>query len=364
MVVTGSGLISRTPTARLPRLSGKDSPVLVAAARTRDILYLFAGDGRGAAVEVHRLPEAEDSSRGASVGGATPLPPGVKPVAAVVLPPDRSKISGFLVFATARGVVKKTSLDALPGPSARTFGAIRLGDGDSLGWARRTTGRDDLLVAGGGGSIIRFKEDDLRPVGLSAAGVAGMRLEARERLAGFEVVRPGADLLAVAGNGMGKRVPLGQFPTQRRGGKGVRVFRSGVVLAGIVVGAEDDHAFAVLAKAAAKSFRLAAAPRRSRAANGTKLVEVKSKDRLAFLGSPAPRTEASEPAPAKKGGAGKKKAKRSTGMKATAAAKKASAKNPAQAKPASKKPAGKKPSGGKPAAKKPAGRKPAGKRKP
>jgi DNA gyrase subunit A len=292
VVVTESGLISRTPTARLPRLSGKDAPVIVAGARSRDILYLFAADGRCAATQVHRLPESEDPARGSSAGGATPLPPGVRPVAAAVLPADRGDLAlGFLIFGTTQGVVKKTPLDALPGPSARPFTAIKLGAGDSLARVRRSTGADEVVLASSSAMIIRFPEEEIRPVGLSAAGVMGIRLEKKERLVALEIARPGGELLALSDGGAAKRVPLEQFSVQGRAGKGVRVYKTGVGLAGALIGQGDDHAIAHLARAGARSLRFSDAPRRSRAANGARLVEVKAKDQLVTLSGATARPE-------------------------------------------------------------------------
>lgn len=374
VVVTEGGLISRTPSARLPRLSGKDSPAIVVGARTSDVLYLMSADGRCAALAVHRLPESDDPAKGASAGGATPLPPGVRPVAAVALPaaiPDNAP--GALLLTTSQGAVKRIPLNALPGPSARTFTIFKLATGDSLGWARMTFGEDEILLAGSGGNVIRFSEVEVRTVGLNAAGVMGMRLEKKERIVGMDLVRAGADLFVLTEGGMGKRVPLAQIPSQGRYGKGIRVFKSGTGLSGIGVGAEDDKVFAHLVRGATRSIAFSAAPRRSRAANGARLVEVKSKDRLTLVGVPVARVAlvvAPPPKPTKKKGKGKgkvKKAAASRGRKPTKGSQKKARKPPAKKTPAKRKPAARQGAPKAPAAKKakprpPAAKKPAGSR--
>jgi DNA gyrase subunit A len=342
VVVTASGLISRTPTARLPRLSGKDAPVIVAGARTRDVLYLFAADGRCAATEVHRLPESDDPGRGSPAGGATPLPPGVRPVAATVLPSDRREVApGFLVFGTVQGVVKKTPQDAFPGPSARPFTAIKLGTGDSLGWVRRSSGADEIILATSAAMVIRFPEEEIRPVGLNAAGVMGIRLERKERLVVLEIARPGGELLVLSDSGMAKRVPLDQFPQQGRAGRGVRIYRTGVGLAGAILGSGDDHAIAHLTRAGARSLRFSDAPRRSRAASGKRLVEVKAKDHLMAFGGAIARPDFAPPVKEKPVGKRKKgkspvKPRR---PKATSPRKTSAKKSPAKKTPAAKRPA-------------------------
>jgi DNA gyrase subunit A len=332
VVVTPSGLISRTPTARQPRLSGRDAPSILVGARSSDVLYLFAPDGKVAGVPVHRLPESDDPAKGSAAGGATPLPPGSRPVAAVALPAALpAGAPGFLVLGTTQGVVKRIGLDVLPGPSARTFSAIKLTAGDALGWVRLTDGKGEVVLANSAGTVIRFSEDEVRLVGLAAAGVGGMRLEKKERLVGMDLVRRGADLFVLADNGLAKRIPLDQIPSQGRYGKGIRVLKSGSGLAGAVVVAEDEKVFAHLQKGAARSIAVAAAPRRSRAANGKSMVDVKSKDRLTLIGAPTARPSAFVAAPP---AAKKKKAGKSSKTKKPA--KRKSGKTPPRSKGASK----------------------------
>jgi DNA gyrase subunit A len=349
VVVTPGGLISRSATARLPRLSGKDAPSLAVAARTADALYLFAGDGRCAAVPVHRLPESDDPSHGQAAGGATPLPPGTRPVAALILPPEITKSGqGFVLVGTRQGVVKRIPLEALPAPSGRTFSVINLAAGDQVGWAQLTRGSDEVLLASSSGMVIRFPEDEVRVVGLSAAGVMGMRLEKKERLVAVDVARRDQDLLVVAENGFGKRVPIAQFPVQGRNGKGLRAVKSGVGLAGAAVGGEDDHAVVHLARGGARSLKFAAAPRRSRAANGVRLVETGAKDRVELVGAavarpippaaPAKRApKAKGRAPAKKQAKGRTTPKTGAGKKRAPILRKPPAKGPARKKAPTKK---------------------------
>jgi DNA gyrase subunit A len=308
VVVTPGGLISRTPTARLPRLSGRDAPSILLSAQTSDALYLFASDGRCAAVPVHRLPESDDPARGSAAGGATPFPPGVRPVAGLILPAEAARSGdGTILLGTHQGIVKRIPLEALPAPSGRTFSVIALGAGDQLGWVCLTSGTDDILLASTSGMVIRFPEHEVRAVGLAAAGVMGMRLERKERLVAVDIARREGDLLVVAENGYAKRVPLAQFPTQGRNGKGLRVYKSGVALAGGRVGGEDDHAFVHLARGGARSIKFAAVPRRSRAANGARLIETGAKDRVQLVGAAQARPAVHVAAPPKAAAKSKKK---------------------------------------------------------
>jgi DNA gyrase subunit A len=335
VVVTDDGLISRTPTARQPRLAGRSAPVLLISAGGRDTLYLFEARGSGAAVAVHTLPECDDPKDGVPVARATPFTEGEQVVAGVAAPPDRSRLSpeACVVLATFSGMIKKTPLEALPGPSARPFNAMNVGEGDVLGWARISRGRDEILMVSSAGQAIRFDEQEVRPMGLAAGGVLGIRFEegADVRVVGMDCLRAETDLLLVRVDGHAKRVALGQFPVQGRHGKGVVAWKltEGAQLAGAVLGHEDDRVAVHQARGAAKSLRVGDAPRRSRGASGKALIEVKDSDRVVRVTAGMPQVEVKapsepEPAPARptprkgKGGAlpaGKRPGKKPAGRK-------------------------------------------------
>ncbi len=308
VVVTTDGLISRTLTARLPRLAGRSTPALLIAATARDTLYLLDRHGQGVALAVHTLPECDDPKDGNPVAGATPFGPGADVVAGVVLPADRPPASAFLLLGTRSGMLKKTPVEALPGPSARTFQVIHVGKGDEPGWARVTNGTDDLLLISRMGAGIRFAEDEIRPTGLGAAGVLGMRLEAEsdDAIVGMEVAAGKADVLLLTDRGQAKRVEVSQFPMQRRHGKGVRAWKleADEVLAAAAVGLAEDRAVIHLRRAPDRSIAFADVPRRSRNGRGRLLVELRETDRVLSVTAPLPRPGITEPSPppaAKKG---------------------------------------------------------------
>ncbi len=189
--ITADRLISRTPTARLPRLTGRSAPRLVLGANARDVLYLFTAQGSGMALAVHTIPETEDAGGGVPLRGLTSVPEGEEVVGGLSIDPVTAQThqAGMVLFATANGMLKKSEFKALPGPSAQAFQAISIGRGDALLRALATSGQDEILLVSSAGLAIRFTEADIRPMGLSAAGVMGMRLEAerftrRERRSG------------------------------------------------------------------------------------------------------------------------------------------------------------------------------------
>ena len=302
VVVTPEGLISRTPTARLPRLSGKNAPALLLGATGRDNLYLFDARGEGAAVPVHTLPECEDPAQGSPLAGLTPFSQGVEVVAGISLPPEKvgaQAPEGYLVLCTIGGTVKKTPLVWLPGASGRRFTAVNVAEGDRLGWVRLTMGADDLVLVSSDGSAIRFPEDEIRPMGLAASGVAGMRVEAGAQVVGMDVGAATSELFIITSDGRAKRTPLKDFPRQGRHGKGVLAWRSDeeIELAGACTGQAEDRAVVHLARGVARSIRLGDAPRRARAGSGKLLIEVKESDRVVRLSPAIARANLPEPEP-------------------------------------------------------------------
>jgi len=297
VVITQQGLVSLTTTARLPRLSGRKPPKLVIGANTRDTLYVFDAQGTGAATAVHTLPECGDPKEGMTLASAIPLPSGSDPVAAICLPPEvqgGSDDAGYILFGTKLGMLKKTPISALPGRSSTSFLAIKLGDGDSLAWVQYTQGSEDIMMVSSSGQAIRFSEETVRPMGLAAGGVQGMRLDHPDaQIIGIGIARPNHDLLLLAQDGQLKRSALSQFSQQGRNGKGVLAWKSGddVFLVGAAIGKPEDRAVVHLARASARSIRFDEAPRRTRTGPGKALFELKEGDRVLDLSVAAARPD-------------------------------------------------------------------------
>jgi DNA gyrase subunit A len=289
ITISMDGLIRRTPTARLPRLSGRVAPRIVIGATGRDTLYLFDAKGYGSAIAVHTLPEFDNPKDGVPIAAVTPFNPEVEIIAGIALPPrkrGKDDKERYLFFGTAAGMVKKTDLNSFPGPSAKTFRAIKVSKSDELRWVKMTRGDDDICLVTNKCMAIRFKETDVRPMGLSAAGVYGIRLaDTKDHVISMCIVTPRSDILLLTEQGLAKRTMLSKFPRQGRHGKGVLAWKSGedVRLAGAVIGQAADRAVAHLKKGAARSIRFSDAPRRLRNASGKGLFEVQRGNRVTLL---------------------------------------------------------------------------------
>jgi DNA gyrase subunit A len=286
IVITEDGRISRTPTMRIPRLAGRNTPHFVIGASGRDTLYLFDERGASAAIPIHVVPEVDQSENGTPLNSVSPFPPNAKLVAGIAVPqlPSGAGSSDlFLVFCTRKGMLKKTSVETFPGPSAKTFTAIKVAAGDTLGWVGLTAGKDELLLVSRLGMAIRFSEKQIRPMGLAAAGVMGMKLESKDdRIVGMHKIISRSDVLLLSENGFAKRTGLSQFPRQGRYGKGVLTWKSGegVVLAGSAVGNADQRVKVTFSKSAPKSLRFGDAVRRNRASSGNDVFELAPGNRV------------------------------------------------------------------------------------
>jgi len=286
VAVGRGGLVARVPDdGAAPRVPSRpqDPPVALLRACTRDTLYLFAANGKAAACPIHQLPEGIVwEGAGVHFADLTPLTRRDAVVAALALPPALSE--GCLFLATRQGVVKRVLLADLPGVSGESFAVIGVEQGDALGWAAVTTGQDQVVLVTAGGRAIRFKEQEVRSMGLSAGGVRGVKLSgAGDCVVAFDVVRPRSDLFVIAGDGKAKRTPLSEYPTQGRHGQGVLTARitSGTNLAGGCVLQSRDPVVLITEKGAAKTILAKNAPRMGRATAGQSIIALRRNDVVA-----------------------------------------------------------------------------------
>lgn len=287
VAMNGDGVISRTGDGKPPRLSGGDAPKLLIKAKSTDTLYLVASQGQTAAVAVHTIPEAEKTSEGAFYYKVAPLKESEKPVAAFALP-KRSTLppEACLLTVTRGGMLKKSLLSDLPGPSAQAFYLCKVNDGDTLGWTVVTDGKKELLLATAGGMAIRFGEEDIRPMGLVAAGVNGIKLAVGDEVIGVEVLPADGDVFVITSDGKAKRVLLSEFPAQGRYGRGVILWETSapIRLAGLKLGTGADVVTLHLLNASPKMVRLDVAGMKKRAGvKGDAIVEVKPPDAIMGL---------------------------------------------------------------------------------
>jgi DNA gyrase subunit A len=221
-------------------------------ANTHDHLLFFTNQGRAYDKRVYELPEGARTSQGRSLANLLSFQPGEK-VASVLAITDFGQAEQFLMFATAKGTVKKTALSAYANIRSSGIIAIGLEEGDSLINVAVTSGKDHVILGTKTGLAIRFGEDEVRAMGRPAGGVIGAKFK-RE---GDEVIdmiivpagnnEPGVCVLTGCALGYGKRTALEDYPQKGRGTQGVINIeageRNGDVVAMRLVRDTDDVIF-------------------------------------------------------------------------------------------------------------------------
>lgn len=195
-------------------------------------LLLFTAKGRCYWLNVYDIPEGAKNAKGRAVQNLLNIESDDRITACIRIKKLQQDIefinSHYLVFATERGIVKKTLLEAYSRPRANGVAAIKLLEGDQVVSVRLTNGKCELLLANRNGRAIRFNEERVRPMARVATGVRGMTLDGKDdAVVGMIVAKPDfdQDLLVVSENGYGKRSPLDDYRITNRGGKGVKTLQ-------------------------------------------------------------------------------------------------------------------------------------------
>jgi DNA gyrase subunit A len=234
IAITRSNYIKRLPvtTYREQRRGGqgvmgmdlKDDDYIehLFVASTHDYVLFFTNVGKVYRLKVHELPLGSRQSKGRAIQNLLPFRAGEQ-VRAVIQTRDFEEAK-YLVFATKKGIVKKTELAAYNTPlKADGIIAIKMRDEDELVSVHLSTGEDDILMVSRMGQAIRFSEKEARPMGRDTGGVKGMGLRKGDEVISSDVVGVNeGDLLVVTENGYGKRTKLADYPRKGRGGLGVK----------------------------------------------------------------------------------------------------------------------------------------------
>src|SRR3546814_547717 len=208
---------------------------------THDTLLTFTSAGRVFWLPVHQLPDAGPHARGRPIINWLRLEEGEQVQA--VLPVREYSEDLFVFFATRNGTVKKTPLTEYAYRLQRGKIAINLAEGDALVNAELSDGDRDIMLFASNGKAVRFAGSTVRPMGRTATGVRGMRLEPGEEVCSLIVVDGEGDILTASECGYGKRTPEADYPRKGRGTKGVIALQT-TARNGTLVGAiqlSDSH---------------------------------------------------------------------------------------------------------------------------
>jgi DNA gyrase subunit A len=214
---------------------------------THHWLLFFSTKGKVYRVKVHEVPDSSRTARGLYAANLPGVAIAGDERVSAVLDLKEYDPKRFLLFATKKGIVKKTALSEYE--SARTgLAAINLKAGDELIDVKLTDGKDEIFLVSRKGQAIRFKESLVRGMGRSTAGVIGMRLAEDDEVISLSLASDGEEMISVAEQGYGKRSPLKDYPVKGRGGKGVighQLTKKTGLLAGAFVGSKEQDLFVI-----------------------------------------------------------------------------------------------------------------------
>ncbi len=205
-------------------------------ASTLSHLLVFTSTGKIHWLRVFSIPDVSRIAKGKSIANLLRLQPGES--IASILSVREFEEDKFVMVATERGIVKKTSLMAYSKPRQGGIIGLTIDDGDRVIGAELCDGESEILLATEKGFSIRFPEQEVRPIGRTGRGVRGIRLKAKDRVVGAEIVQAGNKLLTVTTRGYGKRTLMEEYPIQGRGGLGVMTIRCNEKI-GSVVGVQQ-----------------------------------------------------------------------------------------------------------------------------
>jgi DNA gyrase subunit A len=263
-------------------------------ASTHSYLLFFTNKGKVHWLKVHEIPEGGRQAKGKAMANVLSLAEGER--VATCVPVRDFESGGYVLFATKQGKVKKTELSAFSHPRAGGIQAITLEDGDEVMAARRTDGQREVLLSTKLGLIIRFPEDEVRPMGRTAAGVRGIDVDEGDQVIAAETIKEGVTILTVTERGYGKRTPLEEYRLQGRAGKGIidikTAGRNGAVV-GMLQVREGDDILVVTTKG--KMIRLHADEITSQGRNtmGVRIIDLDADDQVGNLA----RVEAEQASP-------------------------------------------------------------------
>lgn len=254
ITMTHFGYIKRLPSATyksqhrggrgISGLSTRDEDFVenIFTASSHDYLLFFTNMGRMYKIKAYRIAESGRQAKGTAIVNILPLENGEKITATI--PIKEFEENKYLTMITKRGFVKKTSLDEYNSNRKGGIIAIGLREDDELIEVALTEEGQNVILGTKNGMCIKFKEDDVRPMGRGASGVIGIKLRDDDYVIGGNVCGDDCMLLAVTENGYGKKTDINEFKCQFRGGRGVTGYKitekTGLIAGCEIVNSEDD----------------------------------------------------------------------------------------------------------------------------
>ncbi len=293
VTITKAGYVKRLPVAtyRQQKRGGKgvagvnlrenDFVEHLFISSTHDYVLFFSSKGKVYRLKVHELPVGSRHARGTAIVNLLPFAQDER-IAAVINTREFGA-EDYLLFATRLGMSKKTAMEAYDRSRRDGLIAINLRDNDELISVRRVHARQRVMMVSTAGKAILWDEADARPMGRDTMGVKGMALKSGETVLGMEIAPEGSELFVVTERGYGKRTPISEYPTQKRGGMGVKTIQvtpKKGPLAGMKIVQPDHELMLISEEGVVIRVRAEDISRLGRSTQGVKVMNVSEADRV------------------------------------------------------------------------------------
>jgi DNA gyrase subunit A len=222
----------------------EDTVVALIPARSLDSMLFFSDRGKVYSEKVYQIPDADRTAKGIPLVNVLALGPDERITAAIAV--SDFSAHGFCVLSTIHGKVKRVVMEEFAAVRPSGLIAMSLDDGDKLGWARLTSGNDEVIFVTEQGQALRFNENKIRAMGRQAAGVQAIRLDPDDGVTSMDVLEAEGSLLIITSNGYGKQTPLKDYPAKGRATGGVSTIDQkaikdiGKIVAARVIQKADD----------------------------------------------------------------------------------------------------------------------------
>ena len=264
----------------------EDEVVSLIPARSLDTMLFFSDKGKVYSEKVYQIPDADRTSKGIPLVNILALGPNEHITAAIAV--SDFSAHGYCMLATAHGKVKRVVMEEFAAVRPSGLIAMNLDDGDHLGWARLTSGKDEVIFVTEKGQALRFAEDKVRAMGRQAAGVIAIRLKKGDEVTSMDVVEKDGSLLVVTSGGFGKQTPLNEYSPKGRATGGIATIDHkavkdiGKIVAARVV-QKNDELTIITANGVAIRIKNKTVKKAGRATRGVHLIKPQPGDSVASV---------------------------------------------------------------------------------
>ncbi len=196
----------------------EDEVVMLIPARTLNTMLFFSDKGKVYSEKVYQIPDSDRATKGIPLVNVLSLEPNEKITATMAV--GEFSANSFCMLMTGRGKIKRVSMEEFASVRPSGLIAMSLEEGDQLGWARLTSGKDEIIIVTKNGQALRFGEDKVRSMGRQAAGVQGIKLKKDDAVTSMDVVEKDGALLVITTKGFGKQTPLTEYSAKGRATSG------------------------------------------------------------------------------------------------------------------------------------------------